>query len=43
VQEGLIAVLAAACALGAFGLVAYLLDSGDLRDAMARARRAILR
>jgi putative peptidoglycan lipid II flippase len=43
VQEGLIAVLAAACALGAFGLVAYLLDSGDLRDAMARARRAIPR
>lgn len=43
VQAGLVALLAAACALAAFGLVSYLLDGGELRAAVARARRAVLR
>jgi len=35
-----VAVLAAGCAVIAFGVVAYLLDDGDLRTALARLRRA---
>jgi putative peptidoglycan lipid II flippase len=35
------AVAAAACALVVFGLVAYLLDGGELRAALGRARRAV--
>ena len=34
------AVLAAGCAVIAFGLVAYILDDGDLRTALARLRQA---
>jgi putative peptidoglycan lipid II flippase len=37
------AVVAAACALAVFGLVAYLLDGGELRAALGRARRAVTR
>jgi putative peptidoglycan lipid II flippase len=37
------AVAAAACALVVFGLVAYLLDGGELRAALGRARRAVAR
>lgn len=36
-----VAVLAASCAIIAFGVVAYLLDDGDLRAILARARRAV--
>jgi putative peptidoglycan lipid II flippase len=43
VGSGFSAVLAAVCALAAFAVVAYLLDGGELRDALARARRAVLR
>jgi putative peptidoglycan lipid II flippase len=43
VGSALVAVLAAACALAIFTLVAYLLDSGELRAALAKARRAGLR
>ncbi|MBV9093188.1 MAG: virulence factor MviN [Streptosporangiaceae bacterium] len=35
-----VGVLAAACAMIAFGVVAYLLDNGDLRVVMGRLRRA---
>jgi len=38
--EALIAVLAAVCALAAFMIVAYFLDGGDVRAAVARIRRA---
>jgi putative peptidoglycan lipid II flippase len=41
--EGLIALLAAAVAVAAFAFVAFLLDGGEVRAAMARARRAVLR
>ncbi|HXW47142.1 MAG TPA: lipid II flippase MurJ [Streptosporangiaceae bacterium] len=41
--EGLIALLAAVCAVAVFGAVAWLLDDGDLRAALARARRAVVR
>ena len=34
------ALLAAGCAVIAFGLVAYILDDGDLRTALARLRQA---
>jgi len=34
-----VAVVAAGCAVIAFGVVAYLLDDGDLRMIMARLRR----
>ena len=37
------AVVAAACALAVFGLVAYLLDGGAFRAALGRARRAVTR
>jgi putative peptidoglycan lipid II flippase len=37
------AILAAGCALAAFTLVAYLLDSGDLRAAVGRIRHAMPR
>jgi putative peptidoglycan lipid II flippase len=37
-----IAVLAAGCAVIAFGVVAYILDDGDLRTALARLRQAIV-
>jgi putative peptidoglycan lipid II flippase len=37
------AVVAAACALAVFGLVAYLLDGGAFRAALSRARRAVTR
>jgi putative peptidoglycan lipid II flippase len=43
VQAAFIALLAAACALAAFGIVAYFLDGGVLRSAIARARSAVLR
>ena len=33
------AVVAAGCAVVAFGVVAYLLDNGDLKPAVARLRR----
>jgi putative peptidoglycan lipid II flippase len=36
-------VVAAAGALAVFGIVAYLLDGGELRAALARARRAVAR
>jgi hypothetical protein len=35
-----VAVLAAGCAVIAFGVVAYLLDDGDLRTALARLLQA---
>jgi len=38
--SALIAVLAGLCALAAFTVVAYLLDAGDVRAAVARLRRA---
>jgi putative peptidoglycan lipid II flippase len=41
--EGLIALLAAGCAVAAFGAVAWLLDDGDLRAALVRARRSVVR
>lgn len=41
--EGLVAVLAGVCALAAFTVVAYALDSGDVRAAAARIRRAVTR
>jgi hypothetical protein len=34
-----VAILAATCAALAFGLVAYLLNDGDLRAAMTRLRQ----
>jgi hypothetical protein len=34
-----VAVLAAGCAVIAFGVVAYLLDHGDLRTVLARLRQ----
>jgi putative peptidoglycan lipid II flippase len=37
------AVVAAACALAVYGLVAYLLDGGAFRAALGRARRAVTR
>jgi putative peptidoglycan lipid II flippase len=37
-----VAVLAAGCAVIAFGMVAYILDDGDLRTALARLRRAVM-
>jgi putative peptidoglycan lipid II flippase len=43
VQEAFIAVLAAVCALAAFAVVAYLLDGGEFRATLVRARRAVLR
>ena len=43
VTSGLVAVLAAACALAVFTAVAYVLDSGELRAAIASVRRAALR
>ena len=43
VGEGLTALLAAVCAIAAFGAVAWLLDSGDMRAAVGRVRRAVLR
>jgi len=43
IAEGCIAVLAAACAVAAFGLVAWVLDAGDARAALGRARRAVWR
>jgi putative peptidoglycan lipid II flippase len=36
-----IAVLAAGCAVVVFGVVAYILDDGDLRTALARMRQAV--
>jgi putative peptidoglycan lipid II flippase len=42
-EDALAAVVAAACALTAFTLVAYLLDGGELRAAVAKARRAVAR
>jgi putative peptidoglycan lipid II flippase len=42
-QQGLAAVLAAACALAVFGAVAYFLDGGETRAALARARRTVWR
>jgi putative peptidoglycan lipid II flippase len=41
--EALIAVLAAGCAVAAFAIVAYFLDGGELRAALARIRRAVIR
>jgi putative peptidoglycan lipid II flippase len=38
-----VAVLAALCAAAVFAMVAYLLDGGELRAAVARARRGVLR
>jgi putative peptidoglycan lipid II flippase len=35
--------LAAVCAVAAFGIVAWFLDNGDLRAALGRARRAVVR
>jgi putative peptidoglycan lipid II flippase len=35
--------LAAACAAAVFGVVAYLLDGGELKTALARVRRTVLR
>jgi putative peptidoglycan lipid II flippase len=35
--------LAAVCAVAAFGVVAWFLDNGDLRAALGRARRAVTR
>ncbi len=43
IEEGGIAVLAGCCAVAAFSAVAYALDRGELRAAVARARRAVLR
>jgi putative peptidoglycan lipid II flippase len=37
-----IAVLAAGCAIIAFGVVSYILDDGDLRTAVARLRQTIM-
>jgi putative peptidoglycan lipid II flippase len=37
-----VAVLAAACAAIVFGVVAYILDDGDLRMALARARQLVM-
>jgi putative peptidoglycan lipid II flippase len=41
--EGGSALLAGCCAVGAFTVVAYAMDRGQLRAAMARAHRAVLR
>ena len=35
----LVALLACCCAVIAFGVIAYVLDGGDLRALVARARR----
>ena len=43
VVEGFVVLLAAACAVAAFGLVAWYLDAGDLRAALVRVRRAVWR
>jgi putative peptidoglycan lipid II flippase len=43
VQAVVVAVLAAACALAAFTLVAFLLDRGEVRAAITRARRTVTR
>jgi putative peptidoglycan lipid II flippase len=43
VADALIAVLAASCAVAAFGLVAYLPDGSELRAAVTRVRRTVLR
>jgi putative peptidoglycan lipid II flippase len=40
--NGCLALLACACALAAFGAVAYGLDGGDLRSALARVRRRVI-
>jgi putative peptidoglycan lipid II flippase len=41
VVAGGVAVLAAGCAVIAFGVVAYLLDDGDLQPILARVRRVV--
>jgi putative peptidoglycan lipid II flippase len=41
--ESFIALLAAVCAVAAFGVVAWYLDPGDVRAALGRARRAVWR
>jgi putative peptidoglycan lipid II flippase len=41
--EGFIVLLAAVCAVAAFGLVAWYLDAGDVRAALVRVRRAAWR
>jgi putative peptidoglycan lipid II flippase len=43
IAEGFIALLAALCAVATFGVVAWVLDAGDLRAALGRARRAVWR
>jgi putative peptidoglycan lipid II flippase len=43
VAEGFVVLLAAACAVAAFGLVAWYLDAGDVRAALVRVRRAVWR
>jgi len=43
VAAAFVAVLAAVCALVVFTVVAYFLDGGELRAAIGRARRAVLR
>jgi putative peptidoglycan lipid II flippase len=43
VQEALVAVLAALCALAAFGMAAMILDGGELRAAIGKVRRGVLR
>jgi putative peptidoglycan lipid II flippase len=43
VAAALVALLAAVCALIAFAVVAYFLDGGELRAAIERARRTVLR
>ena len=43
VAESFIALLAAVCAVAAFGVVAWYLDPGDVRAALGRARRAVWR
>jgi putative peptidoglycan lipid II flippase len=43
VAATLTAVLAAACAVAVFAVVAYFLDGGELREAAARIRRAVVR
>jgi putative peptidoglycan lipid II flippase len=41
--EAFVALLAAVCAVCAFAVVAYLLDAGDLRAAVGRVRRVVMR
>jgi putative peptidoglycan lipid II flippase len=43
IAECFIGLLAAVCAAAAFGVVAWVLDNGDLRAAIGRARRAVVR